>query len=209
MKQIINRSTIERLLRKLTPENAFTILSELENVIDYEGKNPLIIALEEKMYNSFLIMISPTKYPNPKSGETYRIFYDPFNTAIFESIDGLNWSIDDSVYPLQDGDYTNIDKTKVTFYSPYSAFNYICHLKEDEQRQSLIDACHLVDEDIIDQMAMKDIPPKDKRNNIKLYIEEDYIRYVPYPLRNVLHTLIEKNIPVTKWGIEKNHIFSV
>lgn len=209
MKKIIKRSSMEQLLRKMTSTNAYTILCELENVTDYEGKNPLIAALEGKMYTKFLLMISPVQYQDPKLGETYRIFFDPFNACVFENKEGLNWPIDDSLYPAKEGDYTNIVKTRVNFYSPYSAYNYICHIKDKAKRQSLIEACHHVDHELIGQIAMKNIPAKDQKNNIKIYTEEDYIRYVPYPLQNALRTLIDKNIPISKWGIEKKISFLV
>lgn len=209
MQTIISREEIISMLEQLNESNAFKILSYLEDKTDEQGKNALIISLEESLYNKFLIMIKPIPFIDTNTLESHKIFFDPFNCGIFYNTKPLMWNAPVEQKEIINGNYEEFCNTKTDFYSPYSAYAYITRLEDTNLRKNLIEACHTIDFDIIDFIPVKNIPIKDENNQCKLYEENDYIKYVPYPLHTPLKLLNIKNIPVTSWSLNKSGIAAI
>ncbi|MGN1338067.1 MAG: hypothetical protein ACI4WW_06300 [Candidatus Coprovivens sp.] len=201
MKLIQKRYIIEHLITNLNSENKVDILNQLKDMTDEEGKNPLIIALEMNDYKAFSIMIQPVDLNGSK-----KIYFDPFNQCVFECIKPLKWKYNDNHFD-REKTYTGMFDTKQKFYSSYSAYSYITHMKNQSLKKALIELCHTIDYDIFSNIHIGDIPNKDKHNNCTIYEEQDVIKYVDLPLQKTFLELLKKNIPIIKWGMNQNEIY--
>ena len=193
MKTIVKRSEIIELLLNINDENKDQIVIKLKDLYDEEGKNPLIISLEEKLYRSFYSLINPVQY----NGE-YCICFDPFNISVTTGKKHINWDIDDSKYDNTET-FEGFFDTRDNYCSMYSAYTYILHIEDDIIRNTLINMCFNIDYDIVKKMKLGSYPSKDRITNYNsIYKEEDIIKYIEYPLQESILSLHRKNIPVSR-----------
>lgn len=201
MKKIVKRSVIIELLDNMTSENREDILPKLENLLDEEGKNSLIVALDEKRYKDFVLLVEPTKI----KGE-YKVFFNPFNNCVGSCIKPLKWPYNENKTGIITT-YKNLFNTKTNYCSIHSAYNYILHIKDKSIKDKLLDVCFNIDYDIINKLKVNSYPKKENYSNCNIYDDKDIIKYVDYSLIESITYLVNNNIPLLSWYSDEYRAF--
>ena len=187
---MVKKPSMEELIKKLNINNAYEVVSILKDMHDEEGKNAVLYALDNHLFDKAHIMLSPIKKPNK---DEYILFFNPFKNAVESGTKPLKWP---SVPPKMQylADYTGILNTKDAFYDFYSIYSYLECMDNEEVKRQFIDQVTNPPVELFDRMNVVELPEQIENREANVYSEEDIIKYYPLPFVDFIRELYRKGI---------------